>query len=340
MLYSENYRNIFFTIAVSFFLFSFFPLLSFSQTSEPDAILVLRGNTRLQSGKPAERVDLELKKNGQTVEKTFSGKNGKYSLEMDISILDKNSEYVLYITQIGTVPKSITINTYISPDEYIANTFPKYIFDLEIKMIEKTSDDIVIEGPSGKIIWDNSQHSFTFVQSYAKIVRKTEDNPDKYLAEKNKKQELDAARKKAEEEARLKAEAEAKLLAQQKSKEDAEKIIQKNMEAMKQNLRKKHTQDSLDSITTVNAAKATINIKKSVREISPDDVDQDSFDGIGTYSINIAKRALKVAQEKINKEKATNLSAKYETNNTLTSLLNMIDEDEKNQKNRTNSNKQ
>ena len=80
------------------------------------------------------------------------------------------------------------------------------------------------------------------------------------------------------------------------------------MEAMKQNLRKKHTQDSLDSITTVNAAKAIINIKKSVREISPDDVDQDSFDGIGTYSINIAKRALKVAQEKINKEKAGNKS--------------------------------
>jgi len=339
MLYSDYHRNIYFAIAVSFFIFSS-SLLSFSQVSEPDAVFVLRGNTRLQSGKAAERVDLELKKNGQTVKKTISGKNGKYYLEMDISILDKNSDYVLYITQVGTVSKSISINTYISPDEYIANTFPRYIFDLEIKMIEKTGNDIVLEGPSGRINWDDSQDSFIFDQSYAKIIRKTEDNPDKYLADKNKKQESEAARKKAEEEARLKAEAEAKLLAEQKSKEDADRILKKNLEAMKQDQKKKRVQDSLDSLALATAAKATIQIKKSAKQISPEDVDENAFDGTGTYSINIAKRSWKAAQEKINKEKAANLSAKYETNNTLTSLLNMIDEDEKNQKLKTKSNTQ
>jgi hypothetical protein len=332
MLYSEHYRTIFLSIAVSFFIFLSFPSILHSQTSEPDAVFILRGSTKLQSGKAAERVDLELKKNGKTISKIFSAKNGKYSLEMEISILDRNSEYVLYISQVGTVPKSISINTYISPEEYSSNTFPNYIFDLEIKMIEKTGNDIIIEGPSGKIIWDNSQHAFTFDQSYAKIIRKKEDNPEKYLADKNRKQELEAARKK-DEEARLKAEAEAAFLTEQKLKRDAEKDFETNAEAMKKNLIKKKYRDSIDSARGVNNSKINLALKNPVKEIFSDAVDQNAFDGTGMYSINIAKRSIKEIQEKMNKEKATNLSAKYETNNTLTSLLNMIDEDEKNNKN-------
>jgi hypothetical protein len=332
MLYLKHQVNLVFIIAVSFFLFLLSPL-SYSQNEEADAVFILRGNTRsLATGKGMEGVELDLKKNGQSVQKMLSGKNGRYSLKMDISILNKNSEYVLYITQAGTVPKSISINTYISPDEYNAKTFPSYIFDLEIKMIETTEKDIVVERPSGRIIWDNTQHAFAFDQTFAKLIQKTEDNPDKFLADKKKKEEEELAKKKADEEARLKAEADAKALADQKSKEDADKILKKNLEAMKLEIRKKRTRDSLDSIASVSANKPGIEIKKIAKPISADDVDQNAFDGAGAYSINFARKSLKVAQEKMNKEKAANLSAKYETNNTLTSLLNMVDEDEKNQK--------
>ena len=101
---------------------------------------------------------------------------------------------------------------------------------------------------------------------------------------------------------------------------------------MKLEIRRKHVQDSLDSLASASAGKATLEIKKFAKPISGDDVDQNAFDGTSAYSINIAMKSLKMAQEKMNKKKAENLSAKYETNNTLTSLLNMIDEDEKNQK--------
>jgi hypothetical protein len=334
MLYSDNHRNVFFSIAVSFFIFLFSPFISYSQT-ETDAVFILKGNTRsLATGKGIEGVELELKKNGESIQKILSGKNGKYSLKMDISILNKSKEYVLYITQAGTVPKSISINTYISPDEYNSRTFPSYVFELEIKMIETTEKDIIIEKPSGRIIWDNAQHAFAFDQTYAKLTQKTEDNPDKFLADKKKKEEEEIARKKAEEDAavRAKAETDAKAIAEKKSKEDADGIVQKNLAAMKAEMRRKRVQDSLDSIAGIIPVKASVEIKKKSLPVSADDVDENAFDGNAAYSINIAHRSLKMAKEKMNKEKAANLSAKYETNNTLTSLLNMVDEDDKNQK--------
>ena len=333
MLFSKHQINCVFTIAVSFFLFLVSPSFSYSQTDETDAVFILKGNTRsLQTGKGVEGVELELKKNGQSVQKILSAKNGKYSIKMPISILDKNSEYVLFITYPGTVPKSISIITYISPEEYNIKTFPSYLFELEIKMIKTTEKNIIVERPSGRIIWDNTQHGFAFDQTFAKLIQKTEDNPDKFLADKKKKEEEEAARKKAEEEARLKADAEAKTLADQRSKDEADRILQKNLAAMKIELKRKRMQDSLDSIAVATPGKATVEIKKIAKPISTDDVDENAFDGTGAYSINIAKKSLKVAQEKMNREKASNLSAKYETNNTLTSLLNMVDESEKNEK--------
>ncbi|TAL61492.1 MAG: hypothetical protein EPN85_04670 [Bacteroidetes bacterium] len=339
MLYPKHSGVFLFSIAASFFYFFSSPTLSYSQNApdEADAVFILKGNTRLPSGKGAEGVDLELKKNGQTIQKLLTGKNGKYSVKMNISIVNKNSEYVLYITQVGTIPKSISINTYISPDEYNAKTFPSYLFDLEIKMIETKEKDIVVEKPSGKIIWDNEQHAFAFDQTYAKF---REDDTEKLLEEKKKKEEEEQSMKKAEEEARMKADTENKRLADRKSKEEADKILQKNLEAMKLEMRKKRMQDSLDSLTAVNAGKTIVEIKKFSKPVSPDDVDQNAFDGTGAYSINIAKKSLKASQEKMNRKKAANLSAKYETNNTLTSLLNRVDEYEKNEKSIAKSTKQ
>jgi len=325
MLYSKYPGSFIFAIAVSFFLLSFFSPISYSQTRDDDAppVFILKGNTKFLSGKPAEGVDLELKKNGQTILKTLTGKNGKYEIKMEVSVDDKNHNYLLYITQPGTVPKSISLNTYIAPEEA---SFLRYVFELEIKMIETKEKDIIIEKPSGRIHWDTEQHDFAFDQTY--LVMK-EDDTERLLAEKRKREEEELAKQKAEE-ARLKAEADAKLLADQQSQAEAERIIQENLAAMKKQMREKRMQDSLDSVAT--AGKAIVEIIKISKPISPDDVDENAFDGTGAYSINIAKKALKQSQEKMNLEKATNLSAKYETNNTLTSLLNMVDEHDKSQK--------
>jgi hypothetical protein len=291
---------------------------------------------------------MELKKNGVVISKVTSGKNGKYYIQMNVSTTNPQSDYTLNITQEGTIPKLLSINTYISPEELNLSKYARYDFDLEIVMMETNVKDIVLEKPSGKIHWDAAQHGFAFDQSYAKIAQKEQDkmkdeNYLRELAAKKKQEEDEAAKKKADEEAKLKAEADAKAkadeearkLAEQKQKEDADKILQQNMEAMKQEMARKRIADSLAEVQKkkeLEASNAKIEIQKFVKPVSPEDVDQNAFDGTGAYSINIAKKALKANQERMNKEKARNLSAKYETNNTLTSLLNVVDETDKKMK--------
>lgn len=333
MLPCEYLKKLFPTIAVSFFLFLISVTYLHSQTAEKAAaIFVLKGNTIMASSKNAvEGVDLELKKNGQTISKMQSGKKGKYYIQMEVSTTDKNNEYLLYITQPGTIPKTVSISTYIPQTEFNSNPFPRYDYTLEIKMTETTEKDIVVGKASARINWDPAQRGFAFDQTFAKVTQ-LKDDPDKLLqeaAEKKKREEEELTRRKAEDEARLKAE-EEKHLADQHSKEEADRILQKNLEAMKQNLRKKRMQDSLDSLASHSTA--NVEVKKLVKPVSIDDVDPNGFDGTNAYSINIAQRILKVAQEKLSREKAANMSAKYETNNTLTSLLNVVDEFDKNEK--------
>jgi hypothetical protein len=247
---------------------------------------------------------------------------------MHISTTNKDNEYLLYITKEGTVPKTLSINTYITPEE---SYFAEYYLNLKIIMIETTVRDIVERHASGKIKWDSQEHKFTLDQEYAKIIRKEEEklqaDPDKYLkelAEKKKKEEEEKLRKKEEEEKR-KAE-EAKKLAQQKMQEEANRIIQQNFEAMKEELRRKRLADSLSAIE---AAKAKQVLQKPEESVSSEEVDRSVFNGADSYSLNIAKKSLKVAQEKMNRKKAANLSTKYETNNILTSLFDMADEYDK-----------
>ena len=235
-----------------------------------------------------EGVEMELKKDGVTISKISSGKNGKYSLQMQISTTNKNNEYLLYITKEGTVPKTLSINTYIPQ-------FELHEFNLEVMMIETNVKDIVIERPSGKIRWDIDKHDFAFDQTYANIIRKEEEklkeDPDKYLkelSEKKKKEEEEIAKKKAEEDARHKADEKAKRIADQKGKEEADKILQKNLEAMKQELRKKRQADSMAAIESA----AKVEIQKFATPVSPEDVDQNAFDGTGAYLINSAKKSL------------------------------------------------
>jgi hypothetical protein len=53
------------------------------------------------------------------------------------------------------------------------------------------------------------------------------------------------------------------------------------------------------------------------------------YDAGETYSLSIAKKTLMEEKEKRSKERGRNLTMKYETLNVLTSLLNVIDENDK-----------
>lgn len=339
------------SIAVSFFLFLLLSLSCYSQTSEEtEGVFTLKGITKLANGNPDPGVAMELRLGNQSIEKITSSKNGKYSVRMGISTSNPANEYTLFITKPGTVPKTLIINTYIPLNEFSLNSFSDYDFDLEIVMLTTNIKDIILERPSGKIKWSSSQNNFALDQVYAKVIQKEEEqlkkNPDKYLTElsekkkkaedeeklKSKEEEILKA-KKSEEEAKLKAEEEekAKALAQQKTKEAEDEAIRQSLESMKQEMKKWRMQDSLDSVAIL-ASKLTITIEKTSTPLSKKDIDVSTFIGTNAYSISIAKKSLKVSQEKINKTKAYNLAAKYETNNTLTSLLDVVDEYDKKMK--------
>lgn len=331
MLHIERANVFAFTVAVSLFFSLSSSLLSFSQkiSGEADAVFILKGKIKLDNGTAAEGVNIEVKKNGELITQLLSGKNGKFTFKMNVSVLNKNNEYLIYISKEGTVPKTLKVNTYISPEEYSTYISPSFYFDLSITLAQTSEKIIVLQKASGKIIWDYEQHGFAFDQTFAQT---KEDDTERLLAEKKKREEEELQKKKDAEEARLKAQAEFERLADLKEKEDAERLIQKNLAAVRAEMLRKRMKDSLDSLAIANKGKAVVEVVKLVKPISADDVDENAFDGTGAYLINIAKRTLKAEQEKINKEKAANLSAKYETNNTLTSLLNMVDEHEKNEK--------
>ena len=365
MFYLKSKRNFIYLKAVSFFLFSFFLLTAKAQN---DAVMVINGRISTTGGKsalagsmgvktnkvsedPVEGVDIEVKKNGVTIAKVTTSKKGKYSFQIPVSTTDSKNEYTVYISKEGMVPKMVNINAYLSQEEFAKHPFVKYDdFELDLPMLKTTVKDIVLDKPSAKIKWDDVMvHKFTFDQAYAKIAQKEElkmtPNPDLYfknLAKKKKKEDETLsknktaadAKLKADEEAKKKADEEAKRLAELKAKEEADRIQREKAEAEKQELLKKHIADSLAEVERKKAlegANAKVEIKKIARPI-PEQITKSGFEGTEVYDLNVAQTYLKARQTRMNKEKGKNISAKYETNNILTSLLNMVDENDKKMK--------
>lgn len=343
-------------------LFAFF---SHRISAQTEPVLIIKGQTETNSGKsslaanlgartakvnadPVEGVNIEVKKDGVTIIKIASGKKGKYSFQLPVSTTDPQNEYVIYFFKDGWVPKRIDINAYLSQNEFANYPFTKYDFEMDISLLKTTIKDIVLEKPNAKIAWDPvKEHKFTFDASYAKIAQKEEQkmaaNPDMYFKnlEKKKKKTEEALAKKAaeeekkriaEEEAKRKADEEAKRLAALKAKEEAERLAREKAELEKLELAKKRMADSLAEIErkkSIDAANTKIDVKKIVKPV--DEIsDTKNFYNVGeTYSINIAKKALSLEKEKRSRERGRNLTMKYETSNVLTSLLNVVDENDK-----------
>ena len=314
---------------------------------------------------PLEGVTIEVKKNGASVLKITSGKKGRYFLQIPISTTDAKNDYVVYFSKDGMSPRMIYLNAYLSKDEFKKYQSAKYDFALDQGLYETTLKDIELDKPNGKIKWDAvKDHKFSFDENYARLQAgeeaKIKANADAYftaLAKKKKKtddalakkQSAADAKKKAEEELKRKADEEAKALAAQKAKEESDRLaalkakeeadrIQREKEAMaKADALKKHRADSLAEDARKKAlemANASVEVQEAITPARGNMKESNSgYDVSETYSIHIARRSLSAAREKRNKVKGKNLSAKYETFNILTSLLDMVDEDDKKNKN-------
>jgi len=365
-----NKKNLFLRICPVFLLFS----LSWNAYAQGDAILEIKGKTSELVRKkglglnvgvssvdmkedPMEGISILVKKNGKTILNISSEKKGAYSFQVPVSILDAKNSFTAYFTKSGMAPKEVEINAFIPTDEFMKYKLAKYEFELDIALLYTTVTDIELDKPSIIIKWDKTkEHKFVIDPSHAGRMRGEEQkmvaNTDLYfttLAKKMKRKDDAQAKKDAAAEAKLKAEEEAKKkdteaankLASAKAKEEADKLLRAQEEGRLAELAKKRAADSLANIalrkkTESNVdANASIEIKTKVKTIKPEVFDnKDSYNAAETFSINIARKSINLDREKRGKEKGKNLSTKYETFNILTSLLDVVDEDDKKNKQR------
>lgn len=320
-------------VCISLFLGLLWPgLVVFAQSGDIlSARFMLKGQVKL-NGKPAEGVLLELKKEGKSVRKVVTSKSGKYSLQMSISDSNKTNEYILSVSREGVVPKTLNINTYIPRTDFEANPFSQYDFDLEIELLQTTVSDIVVEFPFGKIKWYPEEGAYAIDQVYAKMMKKEEskmkEDPDKYLRElAEKRSKDDNAHKKDAADAAARADAEN--AARQKAEEDARNLARKTEEPVNT-----PTPDPLPEIKTVPVPAHKDSVVAEKKKESPKApapvptadgfaviVDRDRAAAAGE-----AQKAKKKEIEKSNRKKSANMASKYETGNSVTSLLNAVDE--------------
>lgn len=308
-----------------------------------------------------EGVTIEVKKGGATISKTTSGKKGKYSVQIPVSSTDAKNDYVIYFSKAGMGTKMIFVNAYVPKAEYDKFKSDKWEVSVNAGLIPTTVPDAAADKPFAKIKWDISkEHTFvvdpTFERQAFSEEQKILANPDTYysaIAKKSKKKEdalaaknkaASDAKAKAEEEARKKAEEEANRLAAIKAKEDAERLEREKAEAAKRELRQKQIADSLALAAKRKAKESALakntDVPRSEEPVqepvttstpTPDiladaDILKNVYDGTTAYSINLAKKTLSELKAKRSAERAQNLTAKYETNNVLTSLLNEVEE--------------
>lgn len=342
-----NLRCVFYLLCISLLSCA----TAFSQGKVQFAPFTLFGKIMLED-KPVENVTLQLLKNDSLLKKVVTTKNGKYSFVMEQDTINQLNEYVIQVTKEGTVPKTLIVNTYIPGKEYDDSNFD---YLLEINMIPTTINDIVLERPSGKIKWDESENNYGIDQVYAKIIQKEEEklkeDPDKYLKElaelmkkeeeeKKRKEEEEARKKedeerkqreeelkkKEEEEARRKAEEIALKAAEEKAaKEKAELTLKENIDAIKEELKDLSKTDSVQP-----AGDKPADAKFPAVVSSNEDV----YDDLMQYELKKAKIELHNRKLKKEKIKNDNLAAKYETSNVMSSLLDAVDEHDKRMKNK------
>jgi len=351
-------------IIILFFLLFVCVDVLYSQDKPSNINFNLTGVTIFESnGKPVEGVKLELQKNKQTIETFVTPANGKFKLSTIYVATDSNrSEYRLTFTKPNMVPKTVTINTYIKNP--LASS---YDFRLEVNMIESKEGDVIIDLPSAKIKWDTKINKFGFDQKYANIMRKIQEQEDpkkaqELIALQKKEEELKAkqeADRIAKEEAAAKAKADAvakvKADADAKAQAESEAAIKKNLEAIRlqaEQLAKEEADRKAKEEAEKQAEKESLKktlgaLHKQVEEIKeeekvapppapveaakPEEAPQQIMvqEVYSIRDVNDVRPQKNLVEKRLKKSLNKNYGTKYETENPLTSLLDEVDQYEK-----------
>ena len=163
------------------FLFSIcflFKNTVFAQASSKNAPLFLLQGAVKQKGKPIQGVELLLVKDGKSVAKIITPKNGLYYFQLNKSSTDTQSEYTLKINKAGSVSGVLKINTYIPKDQF--TTIP-YLFYLDITF----NTESTTKKDFGCINWFVEKNEFNFDKNYIPVLEKDSIVSDAALTSKN-----------------------------------------------------------------------------------------------------------------------------------------------------------
>lgn len=304
--------------------------------------------------KALEGVKIELIKNSQIIQSIITQSDGKFKMNWEINQVDSNdANYTVSFTNEKMIPKSAKFNTFIR--QTLASS---YDFEFEVFMTPRSEGDVIVDLPSAKVKWDERRHRFSVDQKYANIMKEIKQTEDPEKARK-----LIEEQKKAEEEAKRAAEA-ATRKAAEAEKKATEEAMKRQVEALRRQQAKldslaaleaalqKAREDSASQAAAASLKRSMEALKKQVTAIKKDEpaavvptpapkpavvVTENENEKMvkEVYSIRDVKalraRTITLPKE-LQKRKIRNRSSKYETENPLTSLLDEIDEYEKNSK--------
>lgn len=139
-----------------------------SKTKEAVPVFILQGGIKLK-GRPVSGAMLTLTKDGKTIAKMFTPKNGFYYFQMNRSMTDPQSEYILSIVKDGVASGVIRVNTYTPKEKFTA---VPYMFNLDIALTPPVNAGAVSKKDFGRIKWLTERNVFDFDKGYIPVIEK------------------------------------------------------------------------------------------------------------------------------------------------------------------------
>ncbi|MFY9308847.1 MAG: hypothetical protein WAQ28_07340 [Bacteroidia bacterium] len=128
-------------------------------------MFILQGGVKL-NGRPAGGAVLTLTRDGKTIAKMITPKSGLYYFQMNRSMTDPQSEYVLNILKDGIASGVIRINTYTPKEQFTA---VPYMFNLDIALKSPVNSGNVVKKDFGRIAWLAERNVFDFDKGYIPV---------------------------------------------------------------------------------------------------------------------------------------------------------------------------
>lgn len=361
--YSQNDKGVSFSAAP--------PNQTLSKPKQAVPLFILQGGVKLK-GRPVSGAMLTLTKDGKTIAKMFTPKNGLYYFQMNRSMTDPQSEYILSIVKDGAASGVMRINTYTPEEKYTA---VPYMFNLDIALTPPVNAGVVSKKDFGRIKWLTEKNVFDFDKGYIPVIEKDTKAADSIKYAEKIKEEADLKRQSDSIAEAWAVESEAEAVKKKAAKAAAEKAAEELKNKNNTKLtntgtakvsKTKNTANTAEpgktennkfteefaKTDTPNSSENAKNLqnnktdpagnpkkdlffltgvpmeqfKKNLPAGETDSKNSEGYNAEDEYITNSERNRLLAAKQRYERKKAENFAKKQETNNTLTSLIDAVEE--------------